>query len=93
MIAAYPLAIWCPLLMYPVQRTAPTCMGQAHHATVLCRAKMQLAAEETLQALRNADDALIELNSEASSSTKQDRKNKGGVNGREVTPATAVQLH
>ena len=60
---------------------------------MLCRARMQLAAEETLQALRNADDALIELNSEASSSTKQDRKGKGGVNGREVTPATAVQLH
>ena len=60
---------------------------------MLCRARMQLAAEETLQALRNADDALIELNSETSSSVKQDKKSKGGVDGREVTPATAVQLH
>ena len=94
MSAASSLAMWYPLLMYLVQCTAPSSTGQVRQATVLCRAKMQLAAEETLQALRNADDALIELNSEASSSVKQDRKSKGGENGRGVTIATASpRLH
>ena len=89
MIAASSLAMWCPLLMHLVQYTAPICMGQVRQAKVLCRAKMQLAAEETLQALRNADDALVELNSEASTSVKQDKKSRGGANGTEVTFATA----
>ena len=82
------LAMWCSLLMHLVIQTAAICMAHFCEAEVLCRAELQMAAEETLQALRNANDALIELNSEASSSIKQDKKSKGDVKGREVRSTT-----
>jgi len=52
---------------------------------MLCRAEMQIAGEETLQALRNANDTLVELSSETPPSSRRNkRKAEAEAAGRKV---------
>ena len=51
----------------------------------MCRAEMQIAGEEALQALRNANEALVELSSEAVPSSRSG-KGKAGAAERAVCP-------
>ena len=37
---------------------------------------MQIAGEETLQAMRNANDALVEISSEAPASSRRDKRRR-----------------
>ena len=51
-------------------------LSSSEHTSIVCRAEMQIAGEETLQALRNANDALVEISSESSpaASSRRDKR-------------------
>jgi hypothetical protein len=50
---------------------------------------MQIAGEETLQAMRNANDALVEISSEAPASSRRDKRRREAAE-REVN---LIQCH
>ena len=50
-----------------------------------CRAEMHIAGEEALQALRNANDALVEISGETPPSSRS-RKGQAGASERAVCP-------